>query len=260
MAGATTRGVLFVHSAPRALCPHVEWAAGNALGVRVSMDNSTCMNCQSAWFWSSDTTEGVTTIFFDDFSDGTIGEVDPEWELVKGSWKVAMIDGYEGGNILKSSRTHKSTVIVREEAMTGGPFVSGTIALRLKVGGAESRPDALVFFDSTGPDAFRAVRLRQKDSGWFLQIVQNGDFDGDTERTEASVKLRRFSKSHWHRLTIEVGADGTVAAVLTDEADPQKSWGVGGAFAQNSGGAVGFLTRETVVAIDYFSLEALDAR
>ena len=38
MAGALTRGVLFVHSAPRALCPHVEWAAGNTLGVRVSMD------------------------------------------------------------------------------------------------------------------------------------------------------------------------------------------------------------------------------
>ena len=38
MAGALTRGVLFVHSAPRALCPHVEWAAGGVLGVRVSMD------------------------------------------------------------------------------------------------------------------------------------------------------------------------------------------------------------------------------
>ena len=38
MAAGLTRGVLFVHSAPRALCPHVEWAAGNTLGVRVSMD------------------------------------------------------------------------------------------------------------------------------------------------------------------------------------------------------------------------------
>ena len=28
------RGVLFVHSSPRALCPHVEWAAGRALGTR----------------------------------------------------------------------------------------------------------------------------------------------------------------------------------------------------------------------------------
>ncbi|MBD5787969.1 DUF3145 domain-containing protein [Cellulosimicrobium terreum] len=38
MAGAITRGVLFVHSAPRALCPHIEWGAGNVLGVRVALD------------------------------------------------------------------------------------------------------------------------------------------------------------------------------------------------------------------------------
>ncbi|MFD8592464.1 DUF3145 domain-containing protein [Streptomyces sp. NPDC059637] len=34
----TTRGVLYVHSAPRALCPHVEWAVAGVLGVRVSLD------------------------------------------------------------------------------------------------------------------------------------------------------------------------------------------------------------------------------
>lgn len=34
----TTRGVLFVHSSPRALCPHLEWAVGEVLGVRVSLD------------------------------------------------------------------------------------------------------------------------------------------------------------------------------------------------------------------------------
>lgn len=38
MAGAITRGVLFVHSAPRALCPHVEWAAGGVLGARLALD------------------------------------------------------------------------------------------------------------------------------------------------------------------------------------------------------------------------------
>jgi len=38
MAGAITRGVLFVHSAPRALCPHIEWAAGGVLGARLSLD------------------------------------------------------------------------------------------------------------------------------------------------------------------------------------------------------------------------------
>jgi hypothetical protein len=33
-----TRGVVFVHSAPPALCPHVEWALAGQLGVRVSLD------------------------------------------------------------------------------------------------------------------------------------------------------------------------------------------------------------------------------
>ncbi|GHF34608.1 hypothetical protein GCM10010218_14720 [Streptomyces mashuensis] len=34
----TTRGVLYVHSAPRALCPHVEWAVTGVLGARVTLD------------------------------------------------------------------------------------------------------------------------------------------------------------------------------------------------------------------------------
>ena len=34
---ASTRGVLYVHSTPSALCPHIEWAAGGALGNAVSM-------------------------------------------------------------------------------------------------------------------------------------------------------------------------------------------------------------------------------
>ena len=32
------RGVLYVHSSPRALCPHIEWAAGSALGEAVNFD------------------------------------------------------------------------------------------------------------------------------------------------------------------------------------------------------------------------------
>ena len=33
-----TRGVVFVHSSPSALCPHIEWAIGGVLGVPVSLD------------------------------------------------------------------------------------------------------------------------------------------------------------------------------------------------------------------------------
>jgi len=34
----TTRGVLYVHSAPSALCPHIEWAVGGVLGMAASMN------------------------------------------------------------------------------------------------------------------------------------------------------------------------------------------------------------------------------
>jgi hypothetical protein len=33
---SATRGVFFVHSAPSALCPHIEWAVGGVLGVPVN--------------------------------------------------------------------------------------------------------------------------------------------------------------------------------------------------------------------------------
>ena len=38
MTRTATRGVLFVHSAPSALCPHVEWAAGGVLGNAVNLE------------------------------------------------------------------------------------------------------------------------------------------------------------------------------------------------------------------------------
>ena len=36
--GPVTRGILYVHSAPSALCPHIEWAVGGVLGVAVTLD------------------------------------------------------------------------------------------------------------------------------------------------------------------------------------------------------------------------------
>ena len=38
MATPQARGVILIHSAPRALCPHLEWAVGRALGHAVSFD------------------------------------------------------------------------------------------------------------------------------------------------------------------------------------------------------------------------------
>ncbi|MFT4137062.1 DUF3145 domain-containing protein [Microbacterium sp.] len=38
MAAPQARGVIFIHSAPRALCPHLEWAVGRVLERAVSFD------------------------------------------------------------------------------------------------------------------------------------------------------------------------------------------------------------------------------
>ena len=36
--GPATRGIFLVHSAPSALCPHIEWAVGGVLGAAVALD------------------------------------------------------------------------------------------------------------------------------------------------------------------------------------------------------------------------------
>ena len=35
---AISTGVVFIHSAPRALCPHVEWAISREIGAPVRFD------------------------------------------------------------------------------------------------------------------------------------------------------------------------------------------------------------------------------
>ena len=60
--GPGTRGILYVHSAPSALCPHIEWAVGGVLGVPVSLD-WTPQPAQSGTYraelsWAGDGREG----------------------------------------------------------------------------------------------------------------------------------------------------------------------------------------------------------
>jgi len=51
----TTRGVVFVHSAPAALCPHVEWAIAGILGGEVSLEwtpqpaQTACYRAELSW-------------------------------------------------------------------------------------------------------------------------------------------------------------------------------------------------------------------
>ena len=41
----TTRGVLYVHAATSALCPHIEWAVAGALGMQATSQVPDMRNC-----------------------------------------------------------------------------------------------------------------------------------------------------------------------------------------------------------------------
>lgn len=58
---STTRGVLYVHSAPSALCPHIEWAAGGVFGTPINLDwiaqpvERACYRTEYSWAGPSGT-------------------------------------------------------------------------------------------------------------------------------------------------------------------------------------------------------------
>jgi len=58
---STTRGVLYIHSAPSAVCPHIEWAVGGVFGVPVRLDwipqpiERACYRTEYSWSGSTGT-------------------------------------------------------------------------------------------------------------------------------------------------------------------------------------------------------------
>ncbi|MCZ4498344.1 MAG: hypothetical protein JWQ74_897 [Marmoricola sp.] len=67
MTRTATRGVLFIHSAPSALCPHVEWAAGGVLGHAVNLEwtpqpaQAGTYRAEFSWVGDAGTAAGITS-------------------------------------------------------------------------------------------------------------------------------------------------------------------------------------------------------
>jgi Protein of unknown function (DUF3145) len=62
-----TRGVLYVHSAPSALCPHIEWAVGGVLGVASNMHwtpqpaQANCYRAELSWVGESGSAAAIAS-------------------------------------------------------------------------------------------------------------------------------------------------------------------------------------------------------
>ena len=63
----TTRGVVHIHSAPSALCPHIEWAVGGVLGVATNMHwtpqpaQSGTYRAELSWSGSAGSAAGIAS-------------------------------------------------------------------------------------------------------------------------------------------------------------------------------------------------------
>jgi hypothetical protein len=64
---STTRGVLYIHSAPSALCPHIEWAVGGVFGMPVRVDwipqpiERSCYRTEYSWSGPSGTAARIAS-------------------------------------------------------------------------------------------------------------------------------------------------------------------------------------------------------
>jgi hypothetical protein len=62
-----TRGVMYIHSAPSALCPHVEWAVGGVLNSAVSFDwtpqpaQANSLRTEYSWLGENGTAAAITS-------------------------------------------------------------------------------------------------------------------------------------------------------------------------------------------------------
>jgi len=84
-----TRGVVYVHSAPAALCPHIEWALSGVLGAQVNLE-WTAQPAQTASYRAELSWQGVPG------NGATLASAMRGWEHVRYEVTEEPSPGYEG--------------------------------------------------------------------------------------------------------------------------------------------------------------------
>lgn len=125
------RGVVFIHSCPRALCSHVEWALGSLLGIAVHLDwldqpvTSSTMRAELSWVGrpglASEITSslrGYPNVRFEVTEEPSVGHDGQRFMSTPtlGVWRSAM--GVYGETLISEERLRSA---VTQAAVDGKP-------------------------------------------------------------------------------------------------------------------------------------------
>jgi hypothetical protein len=132
MVTTVARGVLYVHSSPRALCPHVEWAAGHAIGRPVSF----------AWVDQPVLRGAQRTDFYWEGAPGTGAAIASKlrgWEHLRFEVTEDPRDGVDGSRwlhtpdlgIFHSQTDAAGNIVVPEDRIRAAMDAAGTSAIEL---------------------------------------------------------------------------------------------------------------------------------
>ncbi|MGH3352766.1 MAG: DUF3145 domain-containing protein [Nocardioides sp.] len=117
------RGVVFVHSAPSALCPHIEWAVAGVLGVPVSFDwtaqPAQAGTYRAEFFWTAaigsaaaitSALKGWTHLRFEVTEDGTPASEGARYSFTPDLGVFHAVTGLHGDTMIPEDRLKAAVV------------------------------------------------------------------------------------------------------------------------------------------------------
>jgi hypothetical protein len=137
---SSTRGVLFIHSAPSALCPHVEWAVGGVFGMPVGLDwipqpiERSAYRTEYSWAGPTGTAaklasalKGWQKLRFEVTEDATSGTEGERYSYTPALGVFHAITGIHGDIVIPEDRIRHAMV----SAASGGPQLAESLELLL---------------------------------------------------------------------------------------------------------------------------------
>ncbi|MGH3359038.1 MAG: DUF3145 domain-containing protein [Nocardioidaceae bacterium] len=120
---STTRGVLYVHSATSALCPHVEWAVAGVLGVSPNVEWTPqpaaqgTYRCEVSWQGNTGSAARITSALrgwgqlrFEVTEDGTAGAEGARYSYTPGLGVFHAVTGTHGDILIPEDRLKAAVV------------------------------------------------------------------------------------------------------------------------------------------------------